>query len=1247
MSTGSLAGVRRPNLRGERRPQGASRAAAAATVECLEARMLLSVAAPHQPIGFVIPRQPSAILPDQTVPLDHANRSATISAPDVTDASAQTQTVTVTYASNAAIDPSTINVSNITLSGVVSLPVSGVTVVSVSGGGGGDKQGGASNSLTAAYTVPAPQGGWVAADDGVFTVSLLPNQVRDANGTAIPPAQGSFRVSVGDTAPPTATITAPALTSGGGMTFPFTITYADDVAIDVTTIGTTNVTVTGPDGGRSLGVMSATVDNNTNGTPRTVTYTVAAPRGTWSASDDGIYTITLNPNQVLDTGGLPAASMSGTFSVNIAGADTTPPTAAISAPSITTPGGTTQTVTVTYADDVAVDASTIATSNITVTAPDGSTLPVTDVSLNPTTNAASIAATYTIAAPAGGWSAAADGNYTVSLNPDAVQDTSGNAAASVSSTFTVNIGAPDTAPPSAQISAPDISVGGGTTETIAITYTDDTAVNAASINAGNISVTGPGGPLVVTAAQASGGNGSPLLAIYTVAAPHGAWSSADDGSYIVAINANQVSDTSGNFTGGASGSFAVNIPAPNHGPADMTFANGQTVSTRFVTEAIVTDPNGGVLAVGHQGNLAAGASQGVIERFNSDGSLDANFGNQGMVISRAGVNEAYFAVVMQDANHFIVAGTSGGDFVLARYDLRGNLDGTFGAGGRVTTDFGTATDAARGVAIAPGGMIVAGGDSGGNFAFARYDADGHLDPNFAQNGRQLYGLGAGNNGLGAIAVQADGKIVAAGSEGGSVVVVRLTAAGEADGTFGNGGLAVVGPLAARQDLGAPDRSEGLALEPNGDILVANRTATGHFGLARLNPNGNLDTTFGTNGMTTANFGGDDDADSIVLEDNGSIVVIGTSLQNGTPQTAVAAFDAAGNPLTGFGSNGLLMLSTGLAPITRALHVGDIILRAFGVRTPDGRVVIGTTDEAIAATTSSSLRRLLVPGAQVADINGSGTPLGSFGIVNGHRKKLTFHDADGTTITLSLVGGTGMAFLSGDRVQLVIDDLGRGVLLVITGRGGDNRISLSDVTISGTLRSMIARNSDLFGTLHVTGAIGNLALGNISGTIWSGDAIANLSAGDLLSGDVFATTTLGRLKFGHVSGTIASGSGVIGSIAAASLDSARLLSGANLGADGMVGGSGPNADTYGPGAIGSIKIAGTIKSSFIGAGVQPVGTTFGGSGDKGVGGASSAIRFLSARGADQASRFEAGAFGRVKLPAMVDVLHDPRFRTLAG
>jgi uncharacterized delta-60 repeat protein len=1167
--------------------------------------------------------------PDNTPP------TASISAPTISSGGGATQQIAVTYSDDVAIDISTIGNNDISVVGPHGrLNVTGVTL----------NQSANAPTVVATYTVAAPGGSWNSTDDGSYTVTLNPNKVRDTSGNPAASVSGSFDVNipvpVPDTTPPTAAISVGNITSAGGVET-VTVVYTDNIAVSAGSIDPSDLTVLAPGLGR-VAVSGVTITPTQDSAQITAVYTLTAPGGSWGAEDNGNYTVELTPGAVTDTSGNAAAAPPATFTVNIATPDTIPPSASISAPDILTPGGTNEAITVTFADNVAIDISSIAAGDITVVGPSGA-LAVTAVNVGATQNGTPISATFAVAAPGGTWGPEDNGDYTVTLLAGTVRDTSGNTAPQTSNVFHVNATLPDTTPPSAQITAPDISSGGGATQTITVIYTDNVAVNAASIDASDISVTGPAGALPVIAVHAASGSGSPLVVTYTVSAPGGTWDAADNGSYTIALNAGQVTDLAGNPVGGTSGSFVVDITGPVTGPpTDQTFANGQTVNTQFVTEDIITEADGQILAVGHQGDLAAGQSQGVVERFNTDGTVDRTFGANGMVISTAGINEAYYSITLQGASHFLIAGTSGGDFVVARYDLAGHLDGTFGTGGRVITDFGTTADAARAVAIAPDGMIVAGGDSDGNFAFAQYDPNGHLDPNFAQSGRALFGIGAGNDGMGDLTIEGDGKIVAVGANGGTVVAVRLTASGEPDGTFGNGGLVNVLGLAALTDSGV-DHSESLAIQGNGFILVANRTSNGHFGVARLNPGGALDPTFGAGGIAAANFGGNDDADSIIVQPTGEIIVIGTSLKNGTGETAVAAFDPNGSPLTTYGSGGMQTFPTGMSTTSRQLHVGDIVLRAFGTRTPDGRIVIGTSNEAVSGTTSSTLRRIPVPGAVVGASSGDETPLGTFGQVGRKRTKLVFTDLDGTRITITLVGGTGQAFQSGDRIHLVINDLGHGVTLTITGKGGDGRVSLSDVTISGTLRSMVAKNSDLFGQLHVTGAIGKLVLGNISGLVWSGDSIASVMAGDL-SGNLYASGAIGKVKFANVSGTIASGSGVIGSVTAANLNSARILSGANLGTDGAIGGTNSDADSFGAGSIGTIKVTGHITSSFIGAGVNPVDSTFGNDNDVSAG-PGSVIHAISAKAADSASRFEATGFGKVRLPATVNVLNDPRFRVL--
>jgi len=139
---------------------------------------------------------------------------------------------------------------------------------------------------------------------------------NSADGTDI----GAYEAQTapGDTTPPTAASTPTNVTSSGGTSYIFTVTYADNVAINVSTIGIADVTVTGPNGFNAVPIF-ANVDNNTNGTPRIATYQIVPPGGNWDIGDNGTYNVVMQASQVLDTSGnAVAAGTIGSFTVGIA-----------------------------------------------------------------------------------------------------------------------------------------------------------------------------------------------------------------------------------------------------------------------------------------------------------------------------------------------------------------------------------------------------------------------------------------------------------------------------------------------------------------------------------------------------------------------------------------------------------------------------------------------------------------------------------------------------------------------------------------------------------------------------------------------------------------------------------------------------------------------------------------------------------------------------------------------------------------
>jgi uncharacterized delta-60 repeat protein len=152
------------------------------------------------------------------------------------------------------------------------------------------------------------------------------------------------------------------------------------------------------------------------------------------------------------------------------------------------------------------------------------------------------------------------------------------------------------------------------------------------------------------------------------------------------------------------------------------------------------------------------------------------------------VDEAH-AVAIQADGKIVRAGESEDRFLIARYDADGTIDGTFGDSGEVSPYLGWGTEGiAYAVAIQADGKIVAAGVSGNKFALARYNADGAADTTFGGDGSVTTHLGSKSFDLAfAVAVQPDGKLVAAGVSNDRFALVRYRANGKLDTTFSGDG----------------------------------------------------------------------------------------------------------------------------------------------------------------------------------------------------------------------------------------------------------------------------------------------------------------------------------------------------------------------------------------------------------------------------------------------------------------------------
>jgi hypothetical protein len=230
------------------------------------------------------------------------------SASSVTQAGAANTTFNVTYSHYTDIDKSTIGTGDLFVTGPngFNAPASLENI------------GGSGKSVVATYSIPAPGGTFDGSDSGAYAVMMQNLAVGDAFGNFVPAGSlGSFNVDI-DAPPSVSLFAAPTVTQIGTPTTTVTVTYSDTSGVDIASVGPSNISVTRDRDGLALTVLAASPDANSNGSPRTVTYTVAAPDGAWDPTDNGTYSVSMAENQVRDvSGSAVAATALGTFDVAI------------------------------------------------------------------------------------------------------------------------------------------------------------------------------------------------------------------------------------------------------------------------------------------------------------------------------------------------------------------------------------------------------------------------------------------------------------------------------------------------------------------------------------------------------------------------------------------------------------------------------------------------------------------------------------------------------------------------------------------------------------------------------------------------------------------------------------------------------------------------------------------------------------------------------------------------------------------
>jgi uncharacterized delta-60 repeat protein len=336
----------------------------------------------------------------------------------------------------------------------------------------------------------------------------------------------------------------------------------------------------------------------------------------------------------------------------------------------------------------------------------------------------------------------------------------------------------------------------------------------------------------------------------------------------------------------------------------------------------------------------------------------------------------------------------------------GDLDTTFGGNGGVLVDFtgtgvGVGADFASAVVVQPDGRIILAGNSGsgGNtddkIALARLNPDGSLDTTFDGDGRVILPNAVpGDIDVNAAALQPDGKIVVAGRwKPASVntydfMLARFNPDGSVDTTFGGGD----GVVTLDAGFNFTDTLYGVTVQPADGKIVATGVATqatSNLATLRFNTDGTPDTSFSGDGVDYVDFfGGVDFASDVIVDPDGKIVVAGGSVPAGSYRRFILLrYNPNGTPDTTFDGDGRASTDFGLSAFGRSI-----------VRQPDGKYVVGGI---VGATSPQSYA--------VARYNSDGTIDSSFGT----------NTVAGTTVVPQLAGNTfsnyGVALQSDGKI----------------------------------------------------------------------------------------------------------------------------------------------------------------------------------------------------------------------------------------
>ncbi len=480
--------------------------------------------------------------------------------------------------------------------------------------------------------------------------------------------------------------------------------------------------------------------------------------------------------------------------------------------------------------------------------------------------------------------------------------------------------------------------------------------------------------------------------------------------------------------------------------------------------------------VSQTGMITVGGRDVMITQsaFTGIGGLDTTFNAPSGVVTYDGANGEDWGqgvAIQPDGKIVVVGETYSGNYLeilVLRYNTDGTLDNTFGSNGVVTSYQGTGDndDAVGGVAIqADGKMLVAGSygsESGGNVMVLRYNGDGSPDDTFGSNGVVTYPNGAAQ----AVAIQQDGKIVIEGMTSintnshnyDTALSLRFNSDGTLDTSFGSNGVVTYNPIGTHQIV-----IYAAAIQQDGKIVVAGYQDSVSL-ILRYNPDGTLDTNFGTNGVLFDNDGGivsaanAASADAVAVQSDGKIIAAG----GGANGILVWRYNTDGTPDNTFGVNGLISFN---GTPDRGDRAAALTIQ------PDGKIVV-------AGSSSNSVL--------VMRYNADGTSDSLFG-VNGI---ITYNDA-----VSGGDSGKGMALQPDGKIVVVGERSNgdAGDVLVLRINGNSTNVSTSNQTYTLTL------NEPGLGTGTITSNPSGINCGSTCSSLYlQGQHVTLTAVADLIS-----------------------------------------------------------------------------------------------------------------------------------------------------